>query len=61
MDEPSNSSRGSIIAALIVIVVLVAGGLWLMQHIRAASRIQDCVMSGRTNCAPPSRLRRTDP
>ena len=51
MDEPSNSNRGSIIA-LIVVVVLIAGGLWLMQHIREASRIQDCVMSGRTNCAP---------
>ncbi len=50
-DEPSNSNRGSI-AALIIVAVLVAGGLWLMEHIRADARIQDCVMSGRTNCAP---------
>jgi type IV secretory pathway VirB2 component (pilin) len=51
MDEPSNSSRGAI-AALIAVVLLIVAGLWLMQHIRADARIQDCVMSGRTNCAP---------
>ncbi len=51
MDEPSGSNRGPV-AALIVVLLLVAGGLWLMQHIRAAARIQDCVMSGRSNCAP---------
>ena len=51
MDEPKGSNRGAI-AALMVIVLLVAGGWWLMQRIRADSRIQDCVMSGRSNCAP---------
>ncbi len=51
MDEPAGSNRGALVA-LIVVVVLVAGGWWLVQHIRADSRIQDCVMSGRTNCAP---------
>ncbi len=44
-------SRGALIA-LVVIVALVAGGYWLSQHIRAANRVQDCVMAGRTNCAP---------
>jgi hypothetical protein len=33
-------------------VLLVLGGLWLQQHLRADNQIQDCVMSGRTNCAP---------
>ncbi len=51
MDEPSGSNRGAVVA-LVVVVLLVAGGWWLMQHIRADARIQDCVMSGRTNCAP---------
>ena len=51
MDEPSTSNRGPIVA-LVIVALLVIGGLWLMQHIRASARIQDCVMSGRTNCAP---------
>ncbi len=46
-----DSNRGPIVA-LIVVAVLVAAGLWLAQHLRADARIQDCVMAGRTNCAP---------
>jgi len=37
---------------LAVIVLLVAGGLFLVHVLNAASQMQDCVMSGRTNCAP---------
>ena len=51
MEEPASSNR-SAIAALIVVALLVVGGLLLMQRIRASSALQDCVMSGRTNCAP---------
>ena len=51
MDESPGPNRTAVVG-LIVILLLVAGGLWLVQHIRADSRIQDCVMSGRTNCAP---------
>ncbi len=54
-DEPEDpaggSSRGPIVA-LVLIVVLVLGGLWLSHRLRAVSNLQDCVMSGRTNCAP---------
>jgi hypothetical protein len=49
-DEP-HSPRGPVVA-LVVIVLLVLGGLWLTQHIGANSRLQDCVSSGRSNCAP---------
>ncbi len=38
--------------ALVLVVVLLVGGLWLMRHLRATAALQDCVMSGRTNCAP---------
>ncbi len=53
MTEPPSEgpSRGALIA-LLVIVALVAGGFWLSRHIREANRIQDCVMAGRSNCAP---------
>jgi hypothetical protein len=47
-DEPP-SRRGSLIALLAVAVLIVAG--WFLSDIlRAASAIQDCVMSGRHNC-----------
>ena len=51
MDEEGGSNRGPLIA-LLVVVLLVVGGIWLQQRLRADNQIQDCVMSGRTNCAP---------
>jgi hypothetical protein len=50
MDD-QGSNRGPL-AALVVVVLLIVGGFWLVQHLRATSALQDCVMSGRTNCAP---------
>jgi len=37
---------------LIFVLVLVVGGLLLTHILRGMSEIQDCAMSGRTNCAP---------
>ena len=51
MEEPDNSDRGKIVA-LIVVVLIVLGGIFLEQKLRADANIQDCVMAGRTNCAP---------
>ena len=48
-DQPPR--RGALIA-LIVVVVLVAGGFWLSRALHHSGRVQDCVMAGRTNCAP---------
>jgi hypothetical protein len=31
-------------------VILIAGGLWLAHALSAQSKLQDCLMSGRTNC-----------
>jgi hypothetical protein len=31
-------------------VVLLVVGLWLARELTAASKMQDCLMSGRTNC-----------
>ena len=47
--DPGDSRRGAI-AGLIFAVVLAAFGLWLAHDLTAASKLQDCVMSGRTNC-----------
>ncbi|HLZ03615.1 MAG TPA: hypothetical protein VKR55_15885 [Bradyrhizobium sp.] len=47
--EPGDNRRGAI-AGLVIAVVLVAAGIWLARELTAASKLQDCVMSGRTNC-----------
>jgi hypothetical protein len=37
---------------IIMLIVLVAAGLFVMFELRDVSNIQDCVQSGRRNCAP---------
>jgi hypothetical protein len=43
-------SRRPAIAGLAIAVVLLAVGLWLAHELTAASKMQDCLMSGRSNC-----------
>jgi len=51
MSEPEpQENRGPAMAGLAIAVVLLVVGLWLAHELRAASKMQDCVMSGRTNC-----------
>jgi hypothetical protein len=46
----SGDSRRGAIAGLLIAIVLLAVGIWLAHDLTAASKLQDCVMSGRTNC-----------
>lgn len=48
-DEPGNNRRGAV-AGLIVVIILLVAGIWLTHELTGASKLQDCVMSGRTNC-----------
>ena len=50
-DAPGGPPRGALVA-LAVILLLVLGGLWLAHTLHGVGRLQDCVMAGRTNCAP---------
>jgi hypothetical protein len=53
MDEPEQDGGGSrtpAVAGLAIAAVLLVAGLWLAHQPTAASKMQDCVMSGRTNC-----------
>jgi hypothetical protein len=47
--EAGDNRRGAI-AGLVIAVVLLVAGVWLAHELTAASKMQDCVMSGRTNC-----------
>jgi len=47
--EQGDNRRGAIVGLVIAIAVL-AIGLWLARDLTAASKMQDCLMSGRTNC-----------
>jgi hypothetical protein len=54
--EPGNprppDPRGPALVGLLIVLVLVIGGVLLVRELRRMGRLQDCVMSGRTNCAP---------
>jgi hypothetical protein len=56
-DDPADPRRAALIG-LIIILALAIGAIVLIRELGKASKLQDCVMSGRTNCAPievPSR------
>jgi len=48
--EP-DSRRGALLGLLVALLLIVLG-LILVRVLGNAGRLQDCVMSGRTNCAP---------
>jgi hypothetical protein len=52
-DEPKGGRLRAVVG-LGLIVGLIVVVLFVMQQLRHAAAIQDCVASGRTNCAPIS-------
>ena len=51
-DEQGGGSPWRAVVGLGLIAVLIVGVLFVMQQLRHAAAVQDCVASGRTNCAP---------
>jgi len=49
--QPPDSRRAALLG-LLVTIILVVIGLIVIRVLTASSQLQDCVMSGRTNCAP---------
>jgi hypothetical protein len=50
-DKQNGNQRRSMIALGVVVLLFVVG--WLLAHeLYADSKMEDCLMSGRTNCAP---------
>ena len=49
-ETESQGNHTAAMAGLAIAVVLLVVGLWLARELTAASKMQDCLMSGRTNC-----------
>jgi hypothetical protein len=50
-DGKNPSQRGPLVALGVVVVLFVVG--WLLAHeLYTNGKLEDCLMSGRTNCAP---------
>ncbi|MBR0845153.1 hypothetical protein JQ607_33595 [Bradyrhizobium liaoningense] len=48
--SPSGNNRRGAMAGLIIAIVILGIGWWLARDLTAASKMQDCLMSGRSNC-----------
>jgi hypothetical protein len=51
-DEQDGRSPLRAAVGLGLLLALIVGVLFVVQQLRHAAAIQDCVSSGRTNCAP---------
>jgi hypothetical protein len=48
----SDDTRRKALLGLLLVVLLIVGGLLLTRVLHSSAQLQDCVMSGRSNCAP---------
>jgi hypothetical protein len=53
-DHVEPLSNSALLKIGLLIVGLIAGGVWLMGALRDAGRLEDCAMQGRRNCMPIS-------
>jgi hypothetical protein len=49
-NQGDGDNRRSAVVGLVIAIVLLAVGIWLARDLSAASKMQDCLMSGRSNC-----------
>jgi hypothetical protein len=53
MPDPKDTySPRAVLIGLAIVLILVLGGLYLVYALRDQANLQDCVMQGRSNCAP---------
>ena len=50
-DEQNPSRRRSLIALAVIVALFVVSWI-LVQELYQSEKLQDCLLSGRTNCAP---------
>jgi hypothetical protein len=50
-DDGDGNRRGALIG-LVITALLVVAGYYLMTMLRHQGQVEDCLMAGRSNCAP---------
>ena len=50
--DPEPDSRRPAVIGLIVVLILVVAGYFLVMALRQNANLEDCLMSGRRDCAP---------
>jgi hypothetical protein len=50
-DERPGNSRGPLVAVGLIALIVIAAVV-LIHELSASSRLQDCLLAGRSNCAP---------
>jgi hypothetical protein len=51
-NEPTSGPPRAALMALLLVIVLAGAFMLVMNRLNEAGRLQDCIASGRTNCAP---------
>jgi hypothetical protein len=49
--DPAPATRRAAVIGLVLIVLLILGGLFLSHTLGGMARLQDCALSGRSNCS----------
>jgi len=49
--DPAPATRRAALLGLVMIVLLILGGLFLTHTLGGMARLQDCALSGRSNCS----------
>jgi hypothetical protein len=49
-DDEVAQRRTAGLVGIVIILLLLVSGLFLVQHLRSAALIEDCLMAGRRNC-----------
>jgi hypothetical protein len=50
--DPEPDSRRPAVIGLVLVLALVVAGYYLVNALRQNAALEDCLMSGRKNCAP---------
>jgi hypothetical protein len=51
-DRETDDRRTAALMGLVIVLALAIVGVVLVRDLGAESKLEDCLMSGRTNCAP---------
>jgi len=51
-DRETDDRRTAALMGLVIVLALAIAGVVLVRNLGAESKLEDCLMSGRTNCAP---------